>query len=50
MFFEGPKGVKGMWLETIEFGEGEWPEVEEWFPAREGVETAPTTSDGKEEK
>lgn len=32
MFFEGPEGVKGSWVETIEFGEGEWPEVEEWFP------------------
>lgn len=35
MFFEGPKGVKGMWFETIEFGEGEWPEVEQWFPEKE---------------
>ena len=38
MFFEGPKGVNGSWVETIAFGEGEWPEPEEWFPAREEKE------------
>ena len=38
MFFEGPEGVKGTWVETIEFGEGEWPEVEEWFPEGAGQE------------
>ncbi|KAG7005027.1 hypothetical protein G7Y79_00022g052480 [Physcia stellaris] len=38
MFFEGPQGVKGTWVETIEFGGGEWPEAEEWFPEEAGQE------------
>lgn len=33
MFFEGrEEGMRGMWVETIGFGEGEWPEAEEVWP------------------
>ena len=52
LFFEGPEGVKGTWFETIEFGQGEWPEAEEWFPEGAGEEGGQeaVAEDGKVEE